>query len=319
MLHRKMKRENTYYAIKKYKSMKKSNKKLVQQAKRSYLHTRLYKPLLTGNSKPFFNYLKESRSNASNIIPDLKYDDKLAQTPAEKAMFLGSFFESVFVKDGGQSPEMKSVDIPKDKTDLIISREGVFDLLQNLEESKTGGPDYLSSKVLKLFSRIIAPCLTEIFQYSLDSYTIPSIWKVARVIPIYKKGSKELPTNYRPVSLTCITCKLLEHIVSSKIHDHLNTYTILHDSQHGFRSGRSCDSQLVYTINDLASNLDNRIITDVIILDFSKAFDTVNHRKLLLKLNYYGINENLIFWIGFFIEPKAICFRGRCQLSILSN
>ncbi|XP_067930851.1 uncharacterized protein [Watersipora subatra] len=161
-------------------------------------------------------------------------------------MFLGSFFESVFVKDGGQSPEMKSVDIPKDKTDLIISREGVFDLLQNLEESKTGGPDYLSSKVLKLFSRIIAPCLTEIFQYSLDSYTIPSIWKVARVIPIYKKGSKELPTNYRPVSLTCITCKLLEHI----------------------------------------------------------AFDTVNHRKRSLKLNYYGINENLIFWIEDFLSNR---------------
>ena len=148
-----------------------------------------------------------------------------------------------------------------------------------------------------MFASIIAPCLTEIFQYSLDTYTVPSIWKVARVIPIYKKGSKELPTNYRPVSLTCITCKLLEHVVSSEIHDHLNTYNILHDSQHGFRSGRSCDSQLVHTINDLASNLDNRIVTDVIILDFSKAFDTVNHRKLLLKLNFYGINEKLIFWI----------------------
>ena len=210
----------------------------------------------------------------------------------------------MFVRDDGHTPKMDLDEIPEDKTELTISLEGVLTLLENLDEGKSGGPDYLSCKILKLFAPIIASCLTEIFQYSLESRTIPSIWKVARVIPIYKKGSKEMPTNYRPVSLTCVTCKLLEHIVSSKIYEHLSLYNVLHDSQHGFRRGRSCDSQLVHTINDLAFNLDKKIITDVIILDFSKAFDTVNHRKLFYKLDHYGINKELIFWIQNFLTNR---------------
>ena len=200
---------------------------------------------------------------------------------------------------------MRSGAIPSDNSDLIVSEQGVVGLLEKLDRNKTGGPDLLTGRILSLFAPIIAPCLTRIYQYSLDSCTIPSIWKVARVIPVYKKGSKEMPSNYRPISLTCITCKTLEHIVSSMIHDHLNSYNILHDSQHGFRKERSCDSQLVHTINELALNLDRKVVTDVVILDFSKAFDTVNHRKLLLKLNHYGINKKLIQWIQDFLTGRG--------------
>lgn len=303
-LYKRMKQENTFYGRKKFMEIRKTNKKLVQQAKRSYLNKKLYKPLLSGDSKPFFRFLKESRENESDVMPDLTYQDQTANTSADKATLLNSFFETVFVTDDNETPLMSSPQVLPNEDELVISEHGVLVLLEDLDEKKSGGPDLLSCKILKLFAVLIAPCLTKIFQYSISSLAIPSIWKVAKIKPIFKKGSKHMPTNYRPISLTCVTSKILEHIVSTTIHTHLDSNNILTDSQHGFRNGRSCDTQLVYTLNELTSNLDQGLVTDVIILDFSKAFDSVNHRKLLHKLKHLGINENLVFWIQEFLTNR---------------
>ena len=113
--------------------------------------------------------------------------------------------------------------------------------------------------------------------------------KRINVAQIFKKGEKYDAANYRPVSLTCICCKTLEHIIVSNINKHLAFESILADCQHGFRSQRSCETQLVQFFHDLVSNLDralnrNHRQTDVIIMDFAKAFDKVPHRRLLYKL-----------------------------------
>ena len=99
--------------------------------------------------------------------------------------------------------------------------------------------------------------------------------------PSLKKGEKCEPANYRPISLTCVLCKLLEHIVASNVVGHLDTNDILYDLQHGFRSKRSCETQLVMLLEDLLRNTTEGKQTDLILLDFSKAFDKVNHAKLL--------------------------------------
>ena len=96
------------------------------------------------------------------------------------------------------------------------------------------------------------------------------------------------------ISLTCITCKLLEHIITSNIHNFLAQNSILTDAQHGFRKDRSCETQLVYTVHDLALNKENGLVTDVLILDSSKAFDSVNHRKLIYKLEKLGIRKTFV-------------------------
>ena len=107
--------------------------------------------------------------------------------------------------------------------------------------------------------------------------------------PIFKKGDKTDPANYRPISLTCVLCKVLEHIVASNILKHFTAQNILYNLQHGFREWRSCETQLIMLIDELSKIMQSRKQTDLVLLDFSKAFDKVEHEKLLQKLHAYGI------------------------------
>ena len=146
--------------------------------------------------------------------------------------------------------------------------------------------------------------LTGLFQHSLDTGEVPPDWRNAWVVPIFKKGEKHLASNYRPVSLTSVTCKILEHIVHSSIMKHYDQYNILHDSQHGFRRKRSCESQLVITTHEIASSLSQCTEVDVILLDFSKAFDKVPHKRLIHKLSYYGVQDKTLTWIESFLSNR---------------
>ena len=128
-----------------------------------------------------------------------------------------------------------------------------------------------------------------LFQASLDQGVVPPDWKTANVVPLFKKGDKSKAENYRPISLTSITCKVLERVVFSNIMSHFDKFKVLDDAQHGFRKNRSCVSQLVTTLFDFVNTLNNKEQTDAILLDFSKAFDKVDHLGLISKLAHYGI------------------------------
>jgi len=149
--------------------------------------------------------------------------------------------------------------------------------------------------VLKEVAYEISLILTLIFQASLDQGMLPSIWKTAKVVPIFKKGNKSDPCSYRPVSLTCICCKILEHIVYSSISNHFN---ILCNKLYRFRHNRSCVTQLITTVNDFAKCLNQKGQCDVLMLDFSKAlirFHTPGsisnlNTMVLMDLFYYGLS-----------------------------
>ena len=130
----------------------------------------------------------------------------------------------------------------------------------------------ISATILKETSDIIAPILQVIFQISLDTGRVPADWTTASVTPIFMKGSRTLPSNYQPVSLTCITSKLFERIITCNIMKHLESNNILYDLQYGFRQGRSCEAQLISLLDDLTLNYDRSLQTDLIITDLSKAF-----------------------------------------------
>ena len=141
-----------------------------------------------------------------------------------------------------------------------------------------------------------------LFQASLKQSIVPTEWKHAFVTPIFKKGDRSLASNYRPVSLTSVCGKLLEHIVYSEVMNHLNLHDILSNAQHGFHSKLSCETQLLLTVHDFASGLNDGKQTDAIILDFTKAFDKVSHKHLCTKLLYYGIRGPILDWIKDFIS-----------------
>ena len=147
--------------------------------------------------------------------------------------------------------------------------------------------------------------LQVIFAQSYESAGIlPEEWKKALVSPVYKKDDKSLPNNYRPISLTCISCKIMaEYILCSHLSDHLEINNILTSHQHGFWKGFSTETQLISVLDHWLSSLDKRIRTDVLLIDFSKALDSVPHRRL----NYYGITGNSLFWIKNFLLDRTQC------------
>ena len=197
------------------------------------------------------------------------------------------------------------------------SVDGVKKLLMKLETKKATGPDLIPAFVLKTAAHELSPFLALLFQLSLDTGVVPPDWRQAWIVPIYKKkGEKHLAQNYRPVSLTSITCKILEHIVHSSVMCHFDKLKILTDTQHGFRKSRSCETQLILTTHEIAKHLSTGSQVDVQLLDFSKAFDKVPHKRLISKLDFYGIRGNTLQWITAFLKDR----KQRVQLEgILSS
>jgi hypothetical protein len=189
---------------------------------------------------------------------------------------------------------------------LTITVEGVAKLLRNINPSKASGPDSIPNRVLKNCADAIAPSLTVIFQTSIESGQLPTDWLSANISAVFKKGDRNKAENYRPVSLTSVACKLLEHIVCRHLHTHFEKFNILTTRNHGFRSGHSCETQLLTTMNDILISHDAGHQTDIIILDFSKAFDTVPHRKLLHKMDHYGVRGPVHAWLTNFLTQRKM-------------
>jgi hypothetical protein len=188
---------------------------------------------------------------------------------------------------------------------LTIITHGIQRLLNNINPHKASGPDNISGRILKDLQNFTASILTIIFQTSLQIGCIPSNWKHTNVAPAYKKGDKYSAVNYRPISLTCISCKIMEHVITKHILNHLESNSLLYDHQHGFRHSRSCESQLLSFVQELAANSDKNIQTDLIIMDFVKAFDKVPHQRLLYKLKFYGIKNQTLHWISAFSSNRT--------------
>ena len=191
-------------------------------------------------------------------------------------------------------------------------------LLSNIKTNKAAGPHKIPNTFLKETASELAPVLSSIFNQSMTTGVLPDDWLTANVSPVFKKGDRNLAVNYRPVSLTCVCGKLLEHIVVKHILKHLEQYNILTKFQHGFRSGHSCETQLILTTHDLLRAHDAGTRTDIAVLDFSKAFDTVPHRRLMVKLDHYGIRGNLHLWIKNFLlnRTQQVVCEGHSSKSI---
>ena len=257
------------------------------------------------NPKCFYRYVKSKR-NGDSDIPILQDGVKSITEPGPKANLLNKYFASVFNKTKSKTEHLSN----RNSTavameDLQITEMGVLNLLSKIDVRKSIGPDEIPSRILVEARNEVAPILTILFRKSLTSGSLPTDWVKANVHPLFKKGVKTSPENYRPISLTCICCKLMEHILHSHISKHLSKMHILNPNQHGFLKNRSCTTQLISALNDWCSYIDKKTPAVLAVFDFAKAFDSVPHDLLLAKLPIYGIQGNVLRWIsGFLVHRK---------------
>ena len=211
--------------------------------------------IFTGDSQPcsnkkFYSFVKHNKTEQCGIAPPkqqgLTYSD-----PVDKANILNRQFESVFSKPQPlslkQLAKQATASIYTPKMQIIdISIDGVDKLPQGLSPNKASGPDEISPKILKELHHEIAPILTLIFNLSLETGVVPIDWRTADVVPVYKKGSKSKASIYRPISLTCIASKLLEHILVSNIMSHFDDNNLLKEMRTGW--AQTCVIQSPNTI-----------------------------------------------------------------------
>ena len=254
------------------------------------------------NPKLFWSYHKAFLGSRAGAMPAISYLGETAVQPGDKANLLNKYFSSVLrpISDVNIDPICIS-DV--ELSGVKVSVDEVCDYLKGLDTSKASGPDGIPARLLKECCDQIAPSLCAIFNQSLSSAKVPTEWKSADIAPIHKKDSKEPAENYRPISLLPIVSKVLERCVFTRLYIHLKC--LITDLQHGFMKNRSCVTQLLSVLHAIRLNLDKNIQTDVIYLDFAKAFDSVDHKILLAKLKAYGISGQLLSWLADYLSGRV--------------
>ena len=306
-IKRKIRRRHRVYKKAKKRGRKKDweetqklRKEINQELQKAYANyiNRLLDPEedKPGAIKRFYRYIKHLRQESTGVST-LKAGGKISATAEEKANACNAQFQSAFsMEDQATMPQPHGERFPR-MPDLNITENGVLKLLEGLNPSKASGPDQVPARVLKECAKPLAPVIADFYQQSIDEARLPYDWKQQYVHPVFKKGSRSDPANYRPVALTCILCKTLEHIIASNLHCHLEEHGFLSDAQHGFRKLRSCETQLYATLQDFFDTLEAGGRLDAVVLDFSKAFDKVPHERLMSKLLHCGVQGSTRRWI----------------------
>ena len=264
--------------------------------------------------KAFYQYAKEKMKYKDEVPRLRNKNGRLTTNDKEATTLLNKYFSTVFTKEQQIMEDTLPTILPPEHPSELpkITKDTVERLLMKLNEGKSAGGDNIPPMVLKKAARAISYPLMVIFNNSLQSGQVPLDWKIANVTPIHKKGSKKDPENYRPISLTSQVCRVFERILKEELTCYLETNGLIKDSQHGFIRGKSCLTNLLMYTEKITSNIDNKIPVDVVYLDFSKAFDTVPHQRLITKLRSIRVHDTMIKWIENWLlgRKQRVVLRG---------
>ena len=297
------------YGDREHPAVRKANMKASKEVKKA--KKRFEKLLAKGikrDSKSFYAYVRSKNKTKVTVNQLGKTSGELTVDDGEVVEQFNEYFATVFTEeDTASSPQAHIMfqGLDADRcTEVKFTEEDVKNKLKNLRVDKSMGPDNLSPRLLREVCENIGYPLYILFRKSLSEGAVPQDWRTANVTPIYKAGSRIKAENYRPISLTSVVCKILESLIRDTIVDHLENRFLLHDSQHGFRKGRSCLTNLLAFMDRVTGVMDEGDSVDIIFLDFAKAFDKVPHQRLMSKLRSHGIGGELERWIGAWLTGR---------------
>ena len=186
---------------------------------------------------------------------------------------------------------------------LDSTTEGyLFKLLKNIEVTKAAGIDQIPGKFLKDGVQILAKPISQLCNLSMTLGSFPDACKIAKVKPLFKKGSKTDPSNYRPISLLPLLSKVFERVVLDQTKEFLSLNKILYDYQSGFRKNHSTDTCLSFLNDKILKGFDDGLVTGMILIDLQKAFDTINHDILLKKLGIIAFSDHNVKWFQSYLS-----------------
>ena len=260
------------------------------------------------------SYWKIVNRCRSPKIPPLLINNQFILECKEKVKLFNDFF-SQQCKPIVTSSVLPNLTFLTDKRiyQITIGNDEIISLIQNINPNKASDSDGISGKVLILCDDSVILPLKIIYKNILLTSIYPGIWKSANVTPIFKKGDKQLITNYRPISLLPICGKILEKIIFNNLYSYLYANNLITKNQSGFRPGDSTTNQLLYLVNEIHQAFENPKSLEVraVFLDISKAFDKVWHDGLIFKLKQNGVSGNLLtFFQNYFNNRKRVVLNG---------
>ena len=258
------------------------------------------------NPKVLYSYMKKENGKRKEIGP-FKEGNKYIYDNEEICKMLVKQFKKQFSNPGNTATNQDydfHSDNDNDLTDIEITDTAVQKAISEMDENSSAGPDDIPALFLIKTKETISTPLRLILRKSLDEGFIPNSYKLANITPIHKGGVKTKPEQYRPVSLTSHIMKVFERVLKNHILQHLIKNNLINEQQHGFVPGRSCQSQLLVHFKDIYEALEEGVQVDTVFLDFSKAFDKVNHSILLKKVAEHGIKGKIGSWIREFLMNR---------------
>ena len=297
-----------------YKQVRCKANNLNRKMKREYFSNKLES--CEGNIKETWktvNQLINKRSKTTNIL-SIKEDERVISNPQDIAETMNHFFCNNGKDLSAKIPATKNPLLNGDFGDKIVSssfsfshlnKEKVLKAFSKVKTSNGFGTDMISSFFLKTGIEIFAASLIQLFNWSMSVGHFPDNWKTARVAPIFKKGSTQDKSNYKPISVLPVVSRLFEKLAFDQLYSYFNDNKLIFSDQSGFRSLHSTLTSLLRCTNDWYLNIDKGLYTAAVYIDLKEAFDTVDHEILLSKLEYCGVKDKEFRWFHSYLADRS--------------
>ena len=300
--------------LNKYKHLRNKVNNMKKNAKQNFFNTLEFNlaNLQTNDRRGFWRLVRhfvKNNDSSANIPPLCSVSDSgdtsFFITDVEKAECLNNYFASISsVQDENATLPIFTRKTNNSLHEITIDAQEIEEIILTLNSNKASGPDTISHKMLKGVAKQISKPLSILFNRSLVEGCFPVQWKMAHVIPVYKKGDKSAVSNYRPVSLLSCCGKLFERLVFKHMYNFFHDNNLLYKYQSGFLPRHSTVFQLIDIYHHICQSFDNRQLSCMVFCDISKAFDRVWHKGLLFKLRQNGIEGNLLCWLSNYLSGR---------------